>query len=155
MDISIATNTGWVFNTRFYVSHTPLLVSNIANPLNNDTSRQSRDISFLHQSHFFLTHTTIISRSLFYACIFSHCISLDSWRLTLNPPASNYNLIELPTNVMSMTISPRTVYFRTTPNGHLPLSIVHQSKSNNNSLTPQAIADNHVSRILFIITPNN
>jgi hypothetical protein len=43
-----------------------------------DTSCQSHDVSFLHQSHFFLTHTTIISRSLFYACIFSHCISLNS-----------------------------------------------------------------------------
>jgi hypothetical protein len=33
--ISIATNTGWVFNTRFlcisYTYHTPFLVSNIAN----------------------------------------------------------------------------------------------------------------------------
>jgi hypothetical protein len=47
-------------------------------PPKYDTSRQSHDVSFLHQGHFFLTHTTIISRSLFYACIFSHCISLNS-----------------------------------------------------------------------------
>jgi hypothetical protein len=46
---------------------------------------------------------------------------------------------------MSVTITPRTVSFKTTPNYQRPPAIVfHPSKSNNNLITPQAITDNHI-----------
>jgi hypothetical protein len=46
---------------------------------------------------------------------------------------------------MSVTITPHTVSFKTTPNYQRPPAIVfHPSKSNNNSITPQAITDNHI-----------
>jgi hypothetical protein len=124
-NISIATNTGWVLNTHFYVSHTTILVSNIANPLN--TTPHIRVTTYL----FCIRVTFFLPIQLSYlALYFMHVSFLIGslwilWRLTLNPPASIYNLIELPTNVMSMTITPRTVSFRTTPNYQRPPAIVY------------------------------